>query len=218
MDFETFARCAEDIVDEIPEEFLAGVSGVEIHEEREDHPHVPGLYTLGMCASDDLRRMGDPEDTTSRVHLYHGSFLAVARRDPSFDWDEELRETILHEIRHHIEDRAGLPDLRREDELYLALTRFRADEELPDGWYPHGEPLDDDAWIVEDDVFVELRLRPAELESLRGRLVNMTLVGESLELEIPADARPGETLTYAGEGMDGASGRVGDLHLILRSR
>jgi len=213
MDFETFARRSEEILDEIPDEYLAGITGVEAHELREDHPHLGGLYTLGVCASDDLRLMADPEDTTSRIHLYHGSFAAVAKRDPSFDWEAELRETILHEIRHHIEDRAGLPDLRREDELALALARFRAGEDLPDGWYRLGEPFEDHAWSIEDDLFVELHVRPAELEALRGETVEVLLDGDVLEVEMPEDLRPGEFLSYPGEGLTGPTNATGDLHL-----
>jgi hypothetical protein len=218
MDFDTFARRAEEILREIPEEFLHGVLGVEVHRRVERHPHLPGIHTLGVCASEDVRLMADPGDTSSRVHLYHGSFVEAARLDPTFDFEHELRETILHEIRHHLEDRAGLPDLRREDDLFEALARFRAGEDLPEGWYRYGRPFEEDAWAVLDDLFLELRLRREELESMRGRVVEVIVDGEPLEVEMPDDLEAGEVLSYPGEGLESDRGVLGDLHLVVRVR
>ena len=53
------------------------------------------------------------EPFRSIVHLYYGSFVALAENDPSFDVEAELKETIEHEVQHHIEDRAGAKTLQR---------------------------------------------------------------------------------------------------------
>ena len=45
--------------------------------------------------------------------LYYGSFLEVAGE--GFDWEAEVWETLLHELRHHLESLAGRDDLVRED-------------------------------------------------------------------------------------------------------
>lgn len=218
VDFDTFSRRATEILEEIPGEFLRGVVGVEVHPEADEHPHLTGLFTLGLCADDEMTRLTAPEAMRSRVHLYHGSFAAIARREPAFDWEGELRETILHEIRHHLEDRAGILDLRIEDALGDALARFRQGEDPPAGWYRHGERMEPDVWRIEDDLFVELHLRPADLESIRGETVETTVLDEPLEAEIPRDVAPGEILTFEGAGLDCPGGGYGDLHLVVRVR
>ncbi len=54
-----------------------------------------------------------PEGLGRHIALYYGSFLAVA--DQGFDWEAEAWETLLHELRHHLESLAGREDLALED-------------------------------------------------------------------------------------------------------
>lgn len=115
MDFARFSRRAEEIVSGIPAEFLRGIVGIEVQRGAKEDPELDGIYILGECEDDPATALTDPEALRSRIHLYHGSFRAVAAGDDGFDWEEELRETILHEIQHHLEDRAGIPDLVLED-------------------------------------------------------------------------------------------------------
>ena len=215
MDFQTFARRAEEILAGIPPEFLRGITGVEAHRSAPSHPHLPEVYTLGECANDAVSALTEPEALRSRVHLYHGAFARVARRDPDFDWEAELRETILHEIRHHIEDRAGILDLRHEDDEDDALHRFYHGEEMPDGWYRAGEELEPDLFRIGDDLFLELRLRDADLESILGREIELFVLDEPFMAEIPDDLSPGEILTFTGEGLERPGGGFGDLHLVV---
>lgn len=217
MDFETFHRRAERIVAEVPPEFLAGVVGVEAHRERKEHPRIPRYYTLGECADDPIVRLTDPGGLQSRVHLYYGSFAVLARQDPDFDWEEELRETILHEIRHHLEDRAGIRDLIDEDDEDEALASFHAGEEMPSGWYRAGEKMEDGVWRVGDDLFVELRIRPADLDRFREAGLDLVILDEPFSAELPEDLEPGEVLTFEGDGLVRDDGSAGDLHLITLS-
>ncbi|MHC4471259.1 MAG: metallopeptidase family protein [Planctomycetota bacterium] len=218
MDFDRFTQVAEQILSGIPRRFLEGVMVVEAHRRELPHPHLEGVYTLGECADDEAPRLTDPGGLRSRVHLYHGSFRALARQDPSFDWEGELEETILHEIRHHLEDRAGIADLMEEDAEADAVARFRAGEEMSPRWYRGGEKLEPGVYRVADDLFVELVLRTADLERIRGGEFKTTVLDEPLEARIPPDAELGETLTLQGEGLEGADGGYGDLHLVLRER
>ncbi len=219
MDFDRFAYLAEQMVREVPDEFLADVVGVEVHRTAKRDPHLPEVFLLGECAPDEVTQMTAPEEMRSRIHVYHGSFLAVSRQDPEFNWEGELRETILHEIRHHIEDRAGIQDLRDEDEMQALLYRFNADEDLEEGWYRLGEEMEEDVWRVADDVFFELRLRPADLDRLRGGLAELEILEEPFDLEVPEDIEFGDTLSFDGEGLErpGGSG-YGDLHVVFAER
>jgi hypothetical protein len=120
MDFDQFSEVAKEIVEQIPDEFLRGVTGIQAHRGEKTHPDRPDLLTMGECTDDEAAALTEPEALRSRLHVYYGSFVALAREDPDFDWEGELRETILHELRHHIEDRAGILDLLREDARFEA--------------------------------------------------------------------------------------------------
>jgi hypothetical protein len=215
VNFETFTRRAERILAGVPPEFLHGIVGVEVHRERRQHPQVPDYFTLGECADDPVTRLGDPGEMKSTIHLYHGSFLALSRQDPEFDWEGELSETILHEIRHHIEDRAGIDDLRDEDAEQEALARFHADQDLPEHWYRAGERMEEGLWRVGDDLFLELALRTADLERLAGETIDLTVLDEPFELTLPEDLEVGEILSFDEEGLEGEAGRAGALHVVV---
>jgi hypothetical protein len=49
----------------------------------------------------------------------------LAANEADFDWEGEAWETLLHEIRHHVESRAGQVDLIEEDLEYLDQIKER---------------------------------------------------------------------------------------------
>ena len=109
VDFETFCQWADDIVQRLPEPLLRELSGgVQIDpaaRRREDDP--PGVYLLGEYIIDPyLGRL---------ILIYYGSFCQLFAEEPASVWREELEETILHELRHHVEDLAGVDWLNAED-------------------------------------------------------------------------------------------------------
>jgi hypothetical protein len=53
------------------------------------------------------------------IILYFGSFWDSLGSAPEDKWDEEIQETILHELRHHVESLAGIDDLSVEEILEL---------------------------------------------------------------------------------------------------
>jgi hypothetical protein len=199
--YDEFAERAKAIAKAIPAAFLEGVEDVVIHRGVKRHPQLPDIVTLGECEPSAMAAMTASGIVRSIVHLYHGSFVDLARRDPAFDVDAELEETIRHEVQHHIEDKAGVRTLIDEDDLFEAHARFRADLEVPPGWYRQGERLEPNVWAVDLDLFVELRLRRREFDALRGKTLKMTVLGEPLELELPSDADPEEVFTLEGEGL-----------------
>lgn len=229
--YEVFAARARAMTREIPAEFLEGVEDVVVHREVKRHPLLDDVLTLGEQEPSALVAMTGSELVRSIVHLYYGSFVELARRDRAFDVDAELRETIEHELQHHLEDRAGVRTLVDDDDLFDAHQRFRAGLETPRGWWRQGEEVDDDVWQVGEDLFVELRLRRREFEAVRGTTVELTVLDEPFDAEVPADAAPGDILTFEGEGVlpegagdgeddpDGeADNGAGDLHLVLDVR
>ena len=138
MDFEEFSDRAREIVAAVPREFLGGVTGVDVDRAIRKDRAIPDYYILGECGDDEVAALTEPEALRSRIRLFHGSFREIARTEAEFDWDGELIETILHEIRHHIEDRAGILDLRREDAWDAAEAGIRAGLKRPSSRGPGG--------------------------------------------------------------------------------
>ena len=156
MKFEVFEREARQAFDEIPEEYREGVDGLVVSREVLRHPTLPGVFTLGQCLTEDHpSEYGSPETTRSIIELYWGSFAALSESDPDFDWAGELWDTMVHELRHHLES------LAREDALegvdYAADETFKRSEGLAfDPWYyQHGESRGDGVYAVEHRYYLE---------------------------------------------------------------
>jgi predicted Zn-dependent protease with MMP-like domain len=221
LSFEEFSARAKEIAASIPREFMDGVEDVVVHRDARRHPHVEDVVTLGECEPSPVPALVGHDTVRSIVHLYYGSFADLARRDDRFDVDEELRETVEHEVRHHLEDRAGLRTLIDEDDLFDAHARFRAGLDVPPGWYRRGERMEKDVYAVDLDLFVELRLRRREFEALRGKTLRLSVLGDPVEVEMPGDADPDEVFTLEEEGLfaeeeggEEGEGEAGDLHVV----
>ena len=112
MKYESFCELAGRMYDDIPAPFRRGVSGVTVHLDAKGHPSLPDIWTLGECVTDQWPDAVDGVgDTRSEIVLYFGSFGKLATGEPRFEWENELWETMLHELLHHREaaaDEAGL--------------------------------------------------------------------------------------------------------------
>ncbi len=156
MEFEAFEAAAHTAYQKIPDAFKEGVGGLVVTREALAHPEHPDVFTLGHCLTEDHPSdYGSPDTTRSVIALYWGSFRQLARRDPSFDWDEELWETLTHELRHHLESLAGEAELEGVD--YASDETFKRDEGLDfDPWYyQHGEAVAPGIFRVENRWYLE---------------------------------------------------------------
>ena len=118
-----------DILDEIAEGFPAVLfeelnGGVNLLEEAMPDPEFPEgeMYFLGECCDDCLGRY---------INLYYGSLAAQAEQEDwtEEDWRQELRQTLAHELTHHMESRAGTHALDDRDAAELAEFRREFGEE-----------------------------------------------------------------------------------------
>ena len=224
MTFQAFSDRAAALAAAYPEEFMEGIDAVNVHRDVKAHPHVPDVFTLGECETSHLSDPTGQEPFRSIVHLYYGSFAALAKEDASFDVEAELEETLAHEIQHHLEDRAGLDTLRDEDALFEAHARFRAGLDTPAGWYRFGDELESDLWAVDLDLFLELPIRRRDWDAMLGKRITLKILDAELEIDVPADAAPDEVWTLEGEGLvdggdededeDDPEGPAGALHVI----
>ncbi|HYF95824.1 MAG TPA: metallopeptidase family protein [Symbiobacteriaceae bacterium] len=120
MDIEQFTELADRLMDRVPEPVLEGLNGgVTVRRNaRRDKADPRDVYIMGEYVTDPV--MG------CYVVLYYGSFVAILTGEPDAVWEEELWETIRHELRHHLEVRAGESDLDREDEEQMYELRKRS--------------------------------------------------------------------------------------------
>lgn len=110
------------MVDEIPDRFLQGLQGVHALPEVKLEPDFHEVYRMGEYLDPGPESfLGGSDGLGRHVALYHGSFERIAEEDPNFDWEEELWETLTHELRHHVESLAGDVSLVEDD-----LQRDRA--------------------------------------------------------------------------------------------
>jgi predicted Zn-dependent protease with MMP-like domain len=177
-DFEDRARA---VFDGIPPQFRARVDGPHVELEPRPSEHVPGSYVLGECHHHpDL--IGD-SPLHSSVVLYYGSFAALERRDPSFDVDDEIRETVLHEVQHHLEDAAGVDRLADLD--WAEDQNDRRAQELPhdDLFWRAGQQLSEGVFRVGSDLFVEVEMREGEWRSAARDGLDVTLAGGHVRLD-----------------------------------
>ena len=203
-DFEAMVRRQ---ASEIPAEFLEGIAEVVVSRRMVPHPSRPGIWTLGECIPLPISD-GDPRHLQSRIVLYHGSFQALARETPGLDWVEEAWETLTHEVRHHVEWKARVPDLEALDVAAEANYARQDGDPFDPMFYRDGLRLPDGSFRIDDDVFVE------KVISDLPATVGFRWGGEALEAPVP----PGATLP-AFFSINGAPDPPpGELVLVLRRR
>lgn len=114
MTVEEFSDMLGDIMDEIPDEFYHELNGgVILKEEIKFHPQSIG---------EDLCIMGEYHTSTSMgryIFIYYGSFMRVHGFRPYEELRHEVKHTLIHEFRHHLESLAGYRDLEVEDEVSI---------------------------------------------------------------------------------------------------
>ena len=122
MTYRAFQDLVARLWDEIPEAFKKGLQGVHVLPKAKPEPGLEGVWRLGEYLDPGPpSAFGGFEGLGRHIALYYGSFLQVA--GPGFDWEKEVWETLLHELRHHLESLAGRDDLVREDLRRLAEFR-----------------------------------------------------------------------------------------------
>ena len=165
MRFDVFERKAQAAYESIPDVYREGIDGLAVSADAPAHPTLPDVFTLGHCLTESYPSdwMG-PDTTRSVVVLYHGSFKELAALDPEFDWEEELWETLTHELRHHLESLADQDELGGVD--YAQDEGFkRAEGEAFDPWYyQHGDRVGRGVYRVETHFFIEQRWTPEAFE------------------------------------------------------
>lgn len=156
MRFDAFQEAAQEAYRQIPDEYKTGIDGLRVAREALPHPTAPDVYTLGECVTEAYPSDWEGPDTTrSIVVLYWGSFRRLSELDPTLDWEEELWETLTHELRHHLEWLAQEEGLEGVD--YAMEEEFKRWEGEPfDPWYfQQGDRVAEGVYRVERRFYVE---------------------------------------------------------------
>ncbi len=101
-----------EVYEEFPPELFEDLNGgVLLLEDEATDPEVgEDIYIMGEYCHDDMGRY---------INLYYGSFVAVLGNAPRQVWVDELRETLCHELTHHVEGLAGERSLEYKDAAQL---------------------------------------------------------------------------------------------------
>jgi len=115
ISIEEMEAMLDEIAAEIPREFYRELNGgIILLPEEKPHPQSRNgdLYTLGEYHLDG--GMG------RFIAIYYGSFSRVYGDLPKGRLKAQLKKTLRHEFRHHLESLAGERDLEIEDEQNIA--------------------------------------------------------------------------------------------------
>ncbi|HEX2187617.1 MAG TPA: metallopeptidase family protein [Longimicrobiaceae bacterium] len=212
MTFAEFERRAHEVFDGIPPEYREGVDGLAVERRAVAHPELPEVYTLGECLTETYpTEWGGAGEVRSVVVLYYGSFLRLSRMEEEWDWEEEIFETVTHEVRHHLESLALEDDLEVRD--YADDQNFARREGAPFEplFFRSGEPLGPGAWEVSGDVFLEREIRPGDAPP--GAAVSIEWEGRTLAVPVPDPLGDVHFVT-----LEDVPAPKGDLVVVLRRR
>ena len=200
---------------ELPAEFTDGIVEIVVTGKTIPHPVREGVYTLGECIPHAFGAPGeDDAGLRSAIELHYGSFAALARDHADFDWREEAFETLTHELRHHLEWRARVPELERLDDAAEANYARHDGEPFPPLFYRDGEAVAEGVWKVEDDVFVEIVVAAKAWAAAAGEPLAFTWHGRPWAVPLPAELPDVLFVT-----VDGATpAPPGDVVVVLRRK
>ncbi len=158
MDYEEFVEEAHRMWEEVPASYREGIDGMVVKREAETHPEHDDYYTMGMCFTEPYPSgYGGPDSTRSILALYYGSFAEIAKSDPDFSWEDELWETITHELRHHLEFMVEDDALEGVDHA-MEQSHRRSEGVDFDPWYfQSGIEIAPGVYRAEDEVYIEQR-------------------------------------------------------------
>ena len=119
MNIRRFRKTVDAVLESLPPELFRQLNGgvlVRPEAKEDGDALIMGEY------------IEDP-DLGSLVLLYYGSFAEALEGASADEWEEEIEETVIHELRHHVESLAGVDYLAREEEMELFQDDDGEDED-----------------------------------------------------------------------------------------
>lgn len=126
MNWDEFTRFAEKVIEEeIPEPLLRELHmGIIVLPEEKQDKHEDDQYIMGEYISNEMG---------NHIVLYYGSFAALFTGEADSLWQEEIRDTIKHEVWHHVEALSGdeqlaLQEMLEEEERKISREKRSGSE------------------------------------------------------------------------------------------
>lgn len=120
MNIRRFRKTVDEVLESLPPVLLRQLNGgilVRPEAKEDGDALIMGEY------------IEDP-DLGSLVLLYYGSFAEALEGASAEEWEDEIEETVIHELRHHVESLAGVDYLAREEEMEFLQSTGGEDEEI----------------------------------------------------------------------------------------
>lgn len=119
IDIDRVTELLTEIADEIPDEIFRNLNmGILVSEEvkiNEQSKETYPLYTLGIYSRGPMGR---------QIVIYYGSFMRAFGYLDEAGLKDKLRETLKHELLHHMESQGGEFGLEFED--YLRMQNYKS--------------------------------------------------------------------------------------------
>ena len=115
VSIEEMQKMLEDIAAELPEDFFRDLNGGIIL--------LPDTKSSAAGGADDLFVLGEYRQDVHLgrfISIYYGSFVRVFGHLHTEELREQLKITVKHEFRHHLEHLGGEWDLDIEDAQFIA--------------------------------------------------------------------------------------------------
>lgn len=114
LTFNETAALLDDIVDTLPPELTEGLTGgIYLVPEPKPHSVLPFPKYMVMGEYINQHQLG------SRIFVYYGSVIAVHPDVDVAQMHNILRDIVKHELRHHVEGKAGSKALEVEDANFV---------------------------------------------------------------------------------------------------
>jgi hypothetical protein len=162
MDLATFERRAFELWEQIPPRFREGVTQFVVEPGVFRKEEFEGGWCFGTCEPDPLMDLIPGAPVSSIIRLWFGSFVAIEADQGELEWEEELEETIRHELQHHLEWRAGVDHLGDEDDLQDENERRLSGAPFTPWFHRWGTQLGATAWLADDELFLEQEVPEAD--------------------------------------------------------
>lgn len=121
IDIDKFEQVLDDLAAELPDCFFERLNGgIIVSDEAKVHPD---------SRADDLYILGEYRHSLALgrdIVIYYGSFVRTFGDLPFVMLKNQMRKTLRHEFRHHVESLSGEHDLEVEDGRHIVeyLARF----------------------------------------------------------------------------------------------
>lgn len=195
MKLKTFTSLARQIFDKLPEDWRSGLGELNVVRRARRHPHVVGGYTL-------TESVAGKEGAAAECRVYYGSFVALDSRDPEFDFELQLRESLAYEAFMNSVTRS-MPEA---DHLQYALrenTKRLRGEAFDPLFYRFGRHEGRSCFSLGKVLFLELPLSRRHLARLAGRSLRVRVQNTTHFLRVPR-VLPEPRFRRLGHGAAGA--------------